>query len=103
MPVNTNGSYSPDAATPGSAYSSTYNSSGNSYVPQYNNLPVGISNAGRGNTSAYVGAVQPDQLVANQLNGLLASNSPYMEQARLSGLNTAAGRGLLNSSIAAGN
>lgn len=76
---------------------------GQSYVPGYNNLPQGISNAGQGSNNAYVGAVQPNQLVSNQLTGLLSSNSPYMDQARLSGLNTAASRGLLNSSIAAGN
>lgn len=94
MPVNT--------LLPGQSYN-TGTTSGSSYVPQYNQLPTGITNAGGGNQSAYVGAVQPDQLVSNQLNGLLAQGGPYMEQARLSGMNTAAGRGLLNSSIAAGN
>lgn len=87
----------------GGTYTGSGNSTGQSYIPSYNNLPQGIQNAGSGQNSTYVGYVQPDQLVSNQLNGLLSANSPYMNQARLSGLNSAAGRGLLNSSIAAGN
>lgn len=78
-------------------------SQGNSYVPQYKNLPSGIYNAGAGNESAYVGEVQPDSLVSNQLAGLLGSNSPYMQQARQSGMQVANARGMLNSSMAAGN
>jgi hypothetical protein len=41
--------------------------------------------------------------VADQLTGLLAANSPYMQQAREAGLRIANRRGLLNTSIAAGN
>ena len=44
-----------------------------------------------------------DASVANQLAGLLSSNSPYMKAAREAGLRQANSRGLLNSSIAAGN
>ncbi len=40
--------------------------------------------------------------VAGQMRGLLAENSPYLQVARTGALQTAAGRGLLNSSIAAG-
>jgi len=76
---------------------------GSSYIGNYTNLPSGISNAGGGANSAYVRNVQPNELMSTQLNGLLASNSPYMQQARASGLRTAASRGLLNSGMAAGN
>jgi len=46
--------------------------------------------------------VTPDELVANQINQLLNSNSAYMRNARQRGNEQAASRGLLNSSIAAG-
>jgi hypothetical protein len=46
--------------------------------------------------------VTPNELVANQLQGLLESNSPYMQNARQRGVEYAASRGGLNSSIAAG-
>lgn len=47
--------------------------------------------------------VTPNELVANQLQGLLDSNSPYIQNARRRGLEQANARGMLNSSIAAGN
>ena len=40
--------------------------------------------------------------VAGQMRGLLAENSPYLQVARAGALQTAASRGLLNSSMAAG-
>ena len=40
--------------------------------------------------------------VAGQMRGLLAENSPYLQVARTGALQTAASRGLLNSSMAAG-
>jgi hypothetical protein len=43
-----------------------------------------------------------DALVANQLNSLLAQDSPYLQSARTRALQYAGGRGLLNSSMAAG-
>ena len=47
--------------------------------------------------------VDPERgTVAGQMRGLLAENSPYLQVARTGALQTAAGRGLLNSSIAAG-
>lgn len=46
--------------------------------------------------------VTPDELVRNQLQGLLDSNSPYMTNARLRGQEFANSRGMLNSSLAAG-
>lgn len=45
--------------------------------------------------------VSPNELVENRINNLLASNSPYIQRARTSGLQFANQRGLLNSSIAA--
>lgn len=77
-------------------------STSQSYRPGYTNLPPGMYNAGEGGNNAYMGTVNPNSLVANQLTGLLDQNSPYMQQARLSGMNTANSRGLLNSSMAAG-
>lgn len=90
------------ATNPGTGSGGNYTSSSTSYRPGYSNLPPGMYNAGAGGNNAYMGTVNPNSLVANQLSGLLGSNSPYMEQARLSGMNTAASRGLLNSSMAAG-
>ena len=90
MPYDANGSY-------------TNTGTGNSYVGNYGNLPAGFSNAGRGTDSAYTRQVQPNELTSYQLQGLLASNSPYIQQARRGAVNAANGRGLLNSSIAAGN
>lgn len=46
--------------------------------------------------------IPEDQSVAKQMNGLLASDSKYIKQARHSGVRTAASRGLQNSSMAAG-
>lgn len=50
----------------------------------------------------YTQEVEDEQLVSNQLQGLLASDSPYMRQAALAGQRMAAQRGALSSSIAAG-
>jgi hypothetical protein len=44
-----------------------------------------------------------DASVETRLNGLLASDSPYIQQARIAGERQANARGLLNSSIAGGN
>jgi hypothetical protein len=46
--------------------------------------------------------VDENQLVSEQLNDLLRSDSPYVQQARSRAANQAASRGLLNSSMAAG-
>ncbi len=46
--------------------------------------------------------IEEDDSVANNLTGLLADDSKYIQQARAGGVRTAAKRGLLNSSIAAG-
>ena len=46
--------------------------------------------------------VQSPDLVANQMSDLLQSDSPYLTAARTSAAQTAASRGLLNSSMAAG-
>ncbi len=47
-------------------------------------------------------SVDPNSLVSNQLDSLLAGNSPYIAQARRAAANQSASRGLLNSSIASG-
>lgn len=46
--------------------------------------------------------IPEDDSVVTRLNGLLASDSTYMQTARAAGTRTASRRGLLNSSIAAG-
>ena len=50
----------------------------------------------------YTQQMTDEQLTSRQLEGLLASDSPYMRQAVLSGQRTAAERGALSSSISAG-
>lgn len=50
----------------------------------------------------YTQSMTEDQLVSSQLQGLLASDSPYMRQAALAAERQAASRGLLSSSMAAG-
>lgn len=47
-------------------------------------------------------AITPNETVSGQLNNLIADDSKYIQSARANGLQTANGRGLLNSSIAAG-
>lgn len=44
--------------------------------------------------------VQPNELTSEQLNALLASDSPYLSAARARGSRYAASRGMLNSSLA---
>lgn len=46
--------------------------------------------------------ITPNELVENRMNGLLSGNSPYIRNARQRGVEYAAGRGNINSSIAAG-
>jgi hypothetical protein len=76
---------------------------GQNYIGSYANLPPGVTNAGgAGGNNAYTRQVQDNELVSNQLNGLLAPGSQYIDLARQSGLDTANSRGLLNSSMAAG-
>lgn len=64
-------------------------------------LPYGVTQYGP-NGVAYQGAPTKDELVSGQLIGLLSSQNPYIQQARAQGTAAAAGRGLLNSSMAAG-
>jgi hypothetical protein len=53
-------------------------------------------------TSAATQTVTPNQTVAGQLSNVLDSNSPLLQKAQADALQTANGRGLLNSSMAAG-
>jgi hypothetical protein len=46
--------------------------------------------------------VTPNELVQNQLNGLLSNENPYIRNARQRGAEYAASRGSINSSIGAG-
>lgn len=74
----------------------------NPYDPRIGNgaLPPGIQGSME---RAYVGYTQPNQTAEEHLNNMLGGNSAYMQNARREGMRVAAGRGLLNSSIAAGN
>lgn len=51
---------------------------------------------------AYTGNVQGSELVENRLTNLLQKKNPYIQNAQQRGLQAAAKRGLMNSSIAAG-
>jgi hypothetical protein len=55
-----------------------------------------------GSTTPTTREVTPDELVQNRLQGLLDSNSPYIRNARLAGVQYANARGQLGSSFAAG-
>lgn len=82
----------------GNATSTTTQSRGT-----YGALPAGSWNAGAAGNSAYMRTANPNELTSNNLNGLLSGNSAYMQNAARRGQEQAASRGLLNSSIAAGN
>ena len=70
------------------------------------NVPQGGSSAGGGlrgaDNRAYTRDVQGNELVSEQLTGLLDRGGRYIENAQRRGLEQANRRGLLNSSIAAG-
>lgn len=100
--TNTGGS-SITPTTPQTGWSQGQYTSTTGVQPGGNNYPAGISGVGVDGSGTAVGTVQNNQLVANQLQGLLATNSPYIQQAQLAGTQQANQRGLLNSSIAAGN
>jgi len=81
------------------------NGTGSNYIGNYSNLPDGFSNAGAGGAgnSAYVRDVQPNELASEQLAGLLAPGNRYIDMARSAGTDQANDRGMLNSSVSAGN
>lgn len=92
---------SPPGGTGASNYYGTYTAG---QQPAGNNYPAGIYGVGPGGGGTAVGTLQNNELTSYNLNQLTNDpNSAYMNQARLSGINTANQRGLLNSSIAAGN
>ena len=69
--------------------------------------PVQASTASASTTDLNTASTQDwsvtgQQTVSGQMDNLLKSDSPYMKQARTSGLQQATSRGLLNSSMAAG-
>lgn len=95
------------AETPNPAYGSAWGGSSSSnyanpYDPRIGNggLPPGIQGSAE---RAYVGYTQGDQTAEQHVNNMLNRNSAYMQNADRQGRRTAQGRGLLNSSIAAGN
>lgn len=83
-----------------------YNSSGSYSAgtqPGGNNYPDGIYGPGKDGSGTALGTLTPNELTSYNLQGLLAGNSPYITQARTQATQMANSRGLLNSSIAAGN
>lgn len=66
----------------------------------YTATPTGA--AGPNTSASYTATVTNPELTSYQLNQLINSNSDYMRNARQRGLEAAASRGLLNSSIASG-
>lgn len=72
----------------------------------YTGLPAAAglpdANVDYSQVDPFIRDVQDDELVQNQLTGLLASDSDYMRNARQRGAESAAQRGALNSSIFAG-
>jgi hypothetical protein len=56
----------------------------------------------QGNTNPQTQTVQGNQLVANQLDNLTASDSPYIQQARDHAMEAASTRGMMMSTMAAG-
>lgn len=62
-------------------------------------VPRGFSTA---NPHAYTREVQPGELVENRITNLLSTDNPYIQNARQRGVEYAARRGGVNTSIAAG-
>jgi len=92
-PQNTNNSQSNSSGTYGSGYQ--YNSNiGNGQLPP---------NFWGAANKAYVRQPTQEEMVDSQLNRITAQNSPFIQQARNQAMAAAAGRGLGNSSYAAGN
>jgi hypothetical protein len=82
--------------------SGTLNSENLFYKPP---VPQNSQAAGMKGTDgrAYTRQVGQSELATTHLNQMLNSKDPYMQNARARGLQSAARRGLMNSSIAAGN
>lgn len=74
---------------------------GYTFDPRVGNgsLPPGFQGTAN---RAYTRQVQPNELSQNQITGLLSRADPYIANARQRGEEFSAGRGLLNSSAAAG-
>jgi len=78
---------------------------GDTELPTYDAYDAGAVEGEIGeHTGVLAGAdtVTDKSLVSNQITSLLDQDSPYIQQARLQGQRDAAGRGMLNSSMAAG-
>jgi len=91
-------SYMPAAVTPGTATAGTAAASTTGAAPT-----ASASNVGN-LASITGGQINPNDSTnaASQLDAITASNSPYIQAAKQSGMLTAASRGLTNSSISAG-
>ena len=87
-PANTSVAPSAPPAPTGSGANSGYSIPGATTVPA--------------NQNTTISPVNSDELVANQMNTLLSSGSPYLQLAANQSLQAASARGLQNSSIAAG-
>jgi hypothetical protein len=85
---------------------STYNPTSNTQIGTATASDVGPLSQAQTASQAQIAQLQPGQgdstNAADQLNAITSENSPYMQLAKQQGLLTAAGRGLENSSLAAG-
>src|SRR6266404_8072965 len=77
---------------------------GSTGAPQSGILGVNntVNNSTNLNGPVSTQVVDPNALVGHQLQGLLATNSDYIQMARAQAAQQAASRGMLNSSMAAG-
>lgn len=87
------------AALTGAAYTDI----GNTELPDYEGYDNEAAAEDTTDNASGLDYVDEDKsTVAGQLSSLLSSNSPYIQQARLSGEKAVASRGMLNSSMSAG-
>ncbi len=85
----------PDGLTPGATWYGPP-------VPNQSATAAPYGSTTPGNAAVAYQAVDPNETVSHQLTGLLADNSDYIQLNRAQAQQQAAGRGLLNSTMAAG-
>jgi len=78
-------------------------SSSGGQQPGGNNYPAGIYGVGANGSGTAVGTLQPEDLTSEWLNKINDPTNPYIHQAMQRAGQQANSRGLVNSSIAAGN
>ena len=97
--TSTTAKFNPIIGGNASTYNPTIGGNASTYKASLSDAMKGYDATGY---SAHTQNVSKDGLVENRLTGLLSQNNDYMKRAKTSGMQYAAGRGLLNSSMAAG-